>query len=83
MPAAPLGGPVIKNKLFFFGSYQGDFLRQAMGGLYTLPTPEMTQGILASSTPIFDPNTGSPDGSGRTPFSQDQDGCLFESGTYS
>lgn len=69
-----LGGPIFKNKLFFFGSYEGDFLHQASGGLYTLPTPDMTQGILASPTPIYDPATGNADGSGRSTFPLNADG---------
>lgn len=69
-----IGGRIIRNKLFFFGSYEGDPLHQAQGGFFTLPTPDMAKGILASSTPIFDPQTGNPDGSNRTPFSRDANG---------
>ena len=49
-------------------------MRQAAGSLYTLPTPDMVNGILASPTPISDPATGNADGSGRTSFPQDSSG---------
>lgn len=71
---ATIGGPIVKNKAFFFGSYEGEFTRQASGGFYTLPTPNMVSGVLASTTPVFDPATGNADGSNRTAFSQDSSG---------
>jgi hypothetical protein len=64
-----IGGPILKNKLFYFG----DFLRisdhQANTNLITIPTPTQISGNLsASTTTIYDPATGNPDGTGRVPF---------------
>ncbi len=40
-----LGGPVLKNKLFFFGGYQGTVTRTAGGGnIGFVPTPTMMAG---------------------------------------
>jgi outer membrane receptor protein involved in Fe transport len=64
-----LGGPIIPNKLFFFGSYQGTFDRQVAQRFGTVPTAAMRAGnFSASPTPIYDPLTGAANGSGRTPF---------------
>ena len=65
-----LGGPIIRDKLFYWRFYEGDFTRQGMNGIIAVPTPTMLSGDLSGSpTPIYDPNTGNPDGSGRSAFS--------------
>ncbi len=64
-----ISGPIIRNKLFYYAGYEGDFTRQGLSGIIAAPTPQMLSGDLSgSSTPIYDPNTGNADGSGRTPF---------------
>ncbi len=64
-----MGGHIIRNKLFYFGSYEGDFLHQANSAIIGVPTPQMLAGDMSGSgTPIYDPNTGNPDGSGKTPY---------------
>jgi hypothetical protein len=65
-----LGGPIVRNKAFFFGSYEATYDRQKAQRFGTVPTAAMRQGdFSASATPIYDPLTGSANGSGRTPFS--------------
>jgi Carboxypeptidase regulatory-like domain len=67
------GGRVIRDKLFFFGDYQGS--RDVFGNtnLPTIPTSAFRSGDLsASSTIIYDPSTGNPDGTGRLPIAGNQ-----------
>src|SRR5262245_35764340 len=62
-----LGGPIIKNKTFFFGDYQG--IRDRRGDVTrpTIPTMDFRNGdFRASNTIIYDPATGTSDGRGRT-----------------
>jgi hypothetical protein len=64
-----LGGPIIKNRLFYFGSFDGQYIRQNAGTYVTVPTAEIRAGNMSGSpSPIYDPATGLSDGSGRTPF---------------
>ncbi len=66
---ATAGGPILRNRLFFFGSYEATRNHQNGGSYGTVPTPAMRTGDLsASPNPVYDPATGIANGSGRTPF---------------
>jgi len=70
------GGPVKKDKLFFFGSYNGTFERDnrqvstgPQPGIQSVPTAALRAGDFSGTgTIIYDPSTGNADGTGRTPF---------------
>lgn len=64
-----VGGPIKKNKLFYFVSYDGTFDRSIITGYATVPSARMRTGDMSQSpTVIYDPLTGNPGGSGRTAF---------------
>jgi hypothetical protein len=64
-----VGGPIKRNKLFYFASYDGNFTRQNASGYYTVPTAAIKAGNeSADPTSIYDPLTGATSGTGRTPF---------------
>lgn len=64
-----LGGRIIRNKLFYFGSYDGQFDRQFASQIVTVPTADIRAGNMSgSSTPIYDPFAGAANGTGRTAF---------------
>ena len=64
-----LGGPIIRNKLFFFGDYMRTVDDSGRITRATLPEAQFRNGDFSGApTIIYDPATGNPDGSGRTPF---------------
>src|SRR5690606_14811209 len=70
-----LGGPIRRNRLFFFGSYEGYYDRSTSQIFYDVPTPAMRAGDFSgaintdgSRQTIYDPLTGNDDGTGRRPF---------------
>lgn len=68
-----VGGPIKKNKLFYFGDYQYTTDRQGFVFRHTVPYPEWFAGNFGSApTKIYDPSTGNADGTGRTQFLNNQ-----------
>jgi len=64
-----LGGRIIKQKLFYFLSYEGSRDHEYAHTLQTVPTAAIKSGNMSGSgTLIYDPATGSISGAGRTPF---------------
>ena len=55
---ASVGGPIVKNKIFGFGSYQGIRIRnQALTSSFPM-TADERNGLITSATPVIDPQTG-------------------------
>lgn len=63
------GGPIKRNKLFYFLSYEGSLHRELATQFGTVPTAAIKSGNMTDSPrPIYDPTTGDASGSNRTPF---------------
>ncbi len=65
-----LGGPIVRNKTFFFGGFQGRVLRQSSTVTQTLPVDAWKNGDFSgvAGLTVYDPAMGNADGTGRTPF---------------
>ncbi len=68
---AAVGGPIIKNKTFFYGAYQGLYLRQSATTVTSVPDPAWLRGNFSAvpGLTLYDPFSGNAaTGTGRTPF---------------
>ena len=70
---AVLGGPIVKNKTFFFFSYEGLRLRLPNTMVTTVPSLSSRLNAVPAMQPILDaypvPNPGAPDNNGVSAFS--------------
>jgi hypothetical protein len=68
-----IGGPIKKNKIFFFTDYLRVMDHEANTNLVTIPSLASRAGDLsAAATQVYNPFSGNADGSGRTPFPNNQ-----------
>jgi hypothetical protein len=69
-----IGGPIVKNRAFVFGSWEGTRVNRGNTYVETVPTAAMRDGDFSGLAPIFDPETSVPSGKTyvRTQFPNNQ-----------
>jgi hypothetical protein len=70
-----LGGPIARNKVFFFGSFEGFRRSQSTFQNFSVPDEALRKGDFSNARNaagdlqlVYDPATGTPNGVGRTQF---------------
>jgi carboxypeptidase family protein/TonB-dependent receptor-like protein len=72
-----IGGPIARNRVFFFGSFEGYKRDQSLFTFFSVPDERLRAGDFSQATVsatnnaqqvIYNPFTGNADGTGRVPF---------------
>jgi len=71
---ANIGGPILRDKLFFFSGFEGLSQRQLYPTIISLPTAAMRAGDFTGLATLYDPNTGNADGTSRATFASQNSG---------
>lgn len=73
------GGPIKRNRMFFFGSFEGYKRTQSLHTFFAVPSEALRRGDFSGATNangslqrIYNPFTGNPNGSGREQFANNQ-----------
>jgi len=67
---ATFGGPIVKDRMFYFGSYEGTRIREKLTRLSIIPTPAQVRGDSSGIAEIYDPMSQAEDGT-RLRFTND------------
>jgi outer membrane receptor protein involved in Fe transport len=68
---ANLGGPIVRDKVFFFSGFEGLSQRQLYPEIISLPTDAERAGDFTGLATLYDPSTGNADGTGRKTFASE------------
>jgi len=65
-----IGGPIVKDHVFFFGSWESDYLRSQNSSVTTVPTSDLLAGNFSNvpGVAIYNPQSGLASGLQRTQF---------------
>ncbi|HEY3439358.1 MAG TPA: TonB-dependent receptor [Paludibaculum sp.] len=75
IPGGTIGGPILKNKWFYFFSFERTWERTGQFANSSVPPADVRAGNFSAYTGlglIYDPLTGTAAGTGRTPFANNQ-----------
>lgn len=68
---AVFGGPIMKDRTFFFFSFEGIRTRQAITQLFSVPSNQQASGDFTGAATIFDPATTRPNPANPSQFIRD------------
>ncbi|HLI84199.1 MAG TPA: carboxypeptidase regulatory-like domain-containing protein [Bryobacteraceae bacterium] len=67
---ASVGGPIRKNRTFYFLSYEGERIRKSLTETFSVPTAAMRAGNFSGLAAVYNPDA--PAGAARQPFAGNQ-----------